>query len=270
MGELKAFLVKLKGFLKKRTPEQRILNRLHEQEIAGMRFKLGKFISGPFFTAYHPDSYYAFRAHPEFDELVEKFTAHNRVNNGGDVARLWALILNCKQVLAENIPGDFAELGVWRGNTAAVLAKFAAQSNRSLFLFDTYEGFSKDDLAGIDNTKEMAFNNTSIQLVKETIGTDDKNCVYVKGFFPDTITDEHRMRQYAIVNLDCDLYAPTKAGLEFFYERMPRGGLFFLHDYSSLHWDGSKKAIDEFCREKQEFVILMPDKSGSAYFRKTR
>jgi hypothetical protein len=270
MGELKTFLVKIKGFLKKRTPEQRILNRLHEQEIAGLRFRLGRFVSGPFFRAYHPDSYYAFRAHPEFNELIEKFTAHNRVNNGGDVTRLWAFILNCKQVLAENIPGDFAELGVWRGNTASILARFAGIGNRSVLLFDTFEGFKEADLAGIDDSKEMAFNNTSINLVKETIGADDQHCIYVKGFFPDTITDDHRARQYAVVSLDCDLYAPTKAGLEFFYERMPKGGLFLLHDYSSLHWNGSKLAIDEFCKAKEEYIILMPDKSGSAFFRKTR
>jgi len=270
MGEFKKFLVNIKGFLKKRTPEQRILNRLHEQEILGLRFRISKWVSGPFFVAYHPDSYYAFRAHPEFDELVSKFSAHNKVNNGGDVTRLWAFILNCKQVIGDGIPGDLAELGVWRGNTAAILAKFAAQNNRQVLLFDTFEGFKETDLTGIDDQKEIHFNNTSIDLVKEVIGEDDKNCVYVKGFFPDTLTDDHRARQYAIVSLDCDLYAPTKAGLDFFYERMPKGGIFFLHDYSSLHWNGSKLAIDEFCKEKQEYIILMPDKSGSAFLRKTK
>jgi hypothetical protein len=270
MSELKTFLVKIKGYFKKRTPEQQVLNRLHTQEILGTRFKLGLSGSGPFFTAYHPDSYYAFRAHPEFDELFPKFTAHNSVNNGGDSTRLWAFILNCKQVLAEGIQGHFAELGVWRGNTAAILAKFAAAGNRKVFLFDTFEGFNKTDLTGIDAQKEMDFNNTSVDLVKQVIGKDDTHCVYAKGFFPDTITEEHKASQYAIVSLDCDLYAPTKAGLGFFYERMPKGGIFFLHDYSSLHWNGSKLAIDEFCKANGEHVILMPDKSGSAFFRKSK
>ena len=270
MSELKAFLVKIKGYFKKSTPEQKILNRLHTQEILGIRNKLGLSILGPFYTAYHPDSYYAFKAYPEFDELFVRFTQHNKVNNGGDIARLWSLIVNCKQILDEGIEGDFAELGVWRGNTAAVLAKFAASANRKVLLYDTFEGFKKTDLTGIDAEKEMAFNNTSIQLVKEVIGESDASCIYVPGFFPDTITEDHKARKYAVVNLDCDLYAPTKAGLAFFYERMPKGGIFFLHDYSSLHWNGSKLAIDEFCKEKQEYVILMPDKSGSAFFRKSK
>ena len=128
---------------------------------------LGKLFHRPFFTAYHPDSYYAFRAHPEFDELFTKFTANNKVNNGGDITRLWALILNCKQVMANGVQGDFAELGVWRGNAAAVLAKFAVTANRQLFLFDTYEGFAKTDLTGIDSEKDSDFNNTFIGLVKK-------------------------------------------------------------------------------------------------------
>lgn len=269
MSDLKSFLVKIKGYFKKRTALQRILNKLHTQEILGLRFKLGRIKANPFFTAYHPDSYYAFEAHPEFDELYPKFTAHNEVNNGGDITRLWAFILNCKQVLSEGIPGDFAELGVWRGNTASILARFAAGANRKVYLFDTFEGFTETDLTGIDAQKEMDFNNTSIELVKNIIGKAATSCSFAKGSFPDSITSEHKEKQYAVVSLDCDLYAPTKAGLPFFYDRMPKGGIFFLHDYSSLHWNGSRLAIDEFCKERGEYVILMPDKSGSAFFRKS-
>jgi hypothetical protein len=172
--------------------------------------------------------------------------------------------------LSEGVSGDFAELGVWRGNTASILAYFAAEHKRTVFLFDTFEGFAEADLTGVDQQKEMDFNNTSIELVKQVIGNNHIHCEFVKGFFPDTITETHKERQYAVVSLDCDLYAPTKAGLLFFYERMPPGGIFFLHDYSSLHWDGSKKAIDEFCKISGEKIILMPDKSGSAFFRKSR
>ncbi len=231
MSELKKIWVSIKGYFKKRTPTQRLLNRIHTQEILGNIFHIGFSYWGPFFTAYQPDSYTAFQAHPEFKELQKRFTASNKRNNGGDTARLWSFILNCKQVLSEEIQGDFAELGVWRGNTASVLAYYAATYNRQVLLFDTYEGFSKEDLQGIDAAKDTNFNNTSIELVKQVIGNNSRYCHFVKGFFPGTITADHSSRQYAIVSLDCDLYAPTKAGLEFFYPRMPKGGLFLLHDY---------------------------------------
>jgi hypothetical protein len=222
------------------------------------------------YCAYQPDSYYLGRAHPEFDGLFRRFTAHNRLNNGGDIPRLWSLILNCKQIIEEKISGDFAELGVWRGNTAAVLALYAAQTGRSVYLFDTFEGFDREDLRGIDADKAMAFGDTSLDLVREVVGDELTNCFYVKGRFPESIEAPLRERQYALVSLDCDLYEPMKAGLDFFYPRMTRGGIFLLHDYSSLRWNGAKRAVDEFCAGSGEFVVLMPDKSGSAFLRKAR
>jgi hypothetical protein len=107
-------------------------------------------------------------------------------------------------------------------------------------------------------------------MVKEVIGKHSSVCDFVKGYFPESIAEAHRKKQYAVVSLDCDLYEPMKAGLDFFYPLMPKGGLFLLHDYSCLHWLGSKKAIDEFCHTTQEHVILMPDKSGSAFIRKSK
>ncbi len=222
------------------------------------------------YLAYQPDSYIYFNAHPEFKQLFKRFTTVNRICNAGDIPRLWSFILNCKQVIDERIPGDFAELGVWRGNSAAVLAFYAERSNRSVFLFDTFEGFSGKDLAGIDDDVSPAFENTSIAMVRRVIGLSSSCCHYVQGHFPASIQETHRSRSYAVVSLDCDLYEPTRAGLAFFYARMAQGGIFFLHDYSSMYWAGAKQAIDEFCRATGEFLILMPDKSGSAFFRKSK
>ena len=222
------------------------------------------------YLTYHPDSHSLFSAHPEFNRLLDKFTAHNRANNGGDIVRLWSFILNLKQVLGEGIEGHFAELGVWRGNTAAILAYYARENKRKVYLFDTYEGFSQEDLVGVDAGKTLEFSNTSLDMVKIVVGPEDDFCHYIRGRFPNSIRDTDKNQKFAVVSLDCDLYEPMRAGLEFFYPRMARGGIFFLHDYSSIHWEGAKKAIDEFCHENKEFIILLPDKSGSAFLRKTK
>lgn len=220
------------------------------------------------FIQYQPDSKVYFNQHTEFDSLFSKFTAENQKNNGGDIARLWSLMLNLKQLQEECIEGDFAELGVWRGNTAAVLAHYANQQNRQFYLFDTFEGFNANDLKGVDSKHAPgAFQNTSINLVSATVGYPEC-CHIVQGYFPGSLRPEHADKSYAAVSLDCDLYEPMKAGLEFFYPRMSKGGIFFLHDYSSRFWPGSKKAIDEFCNAHGIYVVLMPDKSGSAFFRK--
>jgi hypothetical protein len=226
---------------------------------------------GQAYTAYQPDSLVHFQEHPEFFTLVERFITGNSQNNAGDVPRLWALVLNLKQVVGEKIEGDFAELGVWKGNTASVFAHYAAETNRTVFLFDTFDGFAERDLVGIDaQHNAQMFRDTSIGQVKDVIGENSRYCEFIAGRFPDVIPERCKLATYAAVHLDCDLYEPMRAGLDFFYPRMARGGILILHDYSSGHWRGAKKAVDEFCAATGEFPILMPDKSGSAVVRKSR
>lgn len=259
---------------------RRVLTKTRQEKVRIVKERAYRIFALPFllrmnqwfysYLAYQPDSYVYFGAHPEFRALFKRFTKANGLYNAGDLPRLWSFILNCKQVLEEGVPGDFAELGVWRGNTAAVLALYAERSHRTTFLFDTFQGFSRKDLSGIDRDKGVAFEDTSIEMVRDIIGSPDSCCRYAKGYFPESVEDTHRDRFYAVVSIDCDLYEPTRAGLDFFYPRMSRGGIFFLHDYSSGYWAGAKQAIDEFCRATGELLVLMPDKSGSAFLRKSQ
>ena len=264
------FLMKLIKFLNKPGLEKIKIIKLKVRMFSAYFFYFGK-VNLPFtFLAYQPDSHSQFNLHEEFHKLYKSFISYNKFNNAGDVTRLWSFILNIKQILNEKIDGDFAEVGVWRGNSASVLAYYAASAGRKVYLFDTFEGFDSRDLSGIDNNKQMAFSDTSLSMVKKVIGEFEKSCVFIKGYFPSSVTEECKVSKYSVVSLDCDLCEPMKEGLEFFYPRMNNGGLFLLHDYSSNHWDGAKKAIDDFCAINNERVVLMPDKSGSAFIRKSR
>jgi len=218
----------------------------------------------PAFHAYYPDG---LRSFPDLNDLYRRWIHGNKTNNNGDATRFMALMLNVRQLQNEGVAGDFAELGVWKGNSAAILAHFAAQSGRRLFLFDTFEGFDRRDLVGADQSHNRDFSDTSIEAVRETVGHPELT-TYLKGFFPGTITDEVRERQFALVHIDCDLYEPMKAALAFFYPRMPAGGMLLLHDYSSGSWAGATRAIDEFYKATGEHITLWPDKSGTAMIRK--
>ncbi len=257
-----------KHFSRPKSEYKRIfLIKLSQLLALPVRLKKTKLLN--IYLSLQPDSHTRFGSHPEFETLFTRFTKHNKYN-AGDLPRLWSFILNCKQIIGENIQGDFAEVGVWRGNTASVLKYYAEKASRKVYLFDTYEGFDSKDLKGVDANKSQNFADTSLGLVKEVLGAEYTDCYFVKGYFPESVTEVHSSNRYAIVSLDCDLYEPTKAGLNFFYERMSCGGIFFLHDYLSKHWSGVKKAVDEFCAERGEFIILVPDKSGSAFLRKTK
>jgi hypothetical protein len=140
------------------------------------------------------------------------------------------------------------------------------KTQRKLYLFDTFSGFDQRDLNG--EVSKFDFSNTSVDIVNDVIGNEyQKSCIMCKGYFPDSIPSSLQSGNFAVVSLDADLYAPMKAGLDWFFPRMSRGALFLLHDYSSKQWDECKKAIDEFCTREGQSVVLMPDKYGSAFIR---
>ena len=131
-----------------------------------------------------------------------------------------------KELLDEDgiTKGAVAELGVFRGDFAKEINKVFC--NNKLYLFDTFEGFAESD-CDIELEKEYAqkkrtgyFANTTEQLVLDKMKYPEQCCI-CKGFFPESakgVEDE-----FLFVNLDADLYAPTSAGLEYFYPRMVRG-----------------------------------------------
>jgi hypothetical protein len=216
---------------------------------------------------YRPDSHYVFDRYPQFNESFETWLAGNQYNNCGDLSRFYTLWLNVNQVLRDGVAGDFVELGVYKGNSAGLLAKFAREHQRQVYLFDTFEGFDQRDLKETEKKMTGLFSDTSVEAVQTLIGTD--SITFVKGFFPDSAAQITMPEKIAIAHIDCDLYAPMKAGLEWFYPLLSKGGMMILHDYSSGHWDGITQAIDEFFRDLPEKPVLVPDKSGTVIIRKS-
>ena len=222
--------------------------------------------SSPFIVEYRPDFHFIFDGLADYADLFDGWTAGNVTNNSGDLTRFYGLFRNVEQVLSEGIQGDLAELGVYRGNSARLLAVLAKKTKRRLYLFDTFCGFDRRNLQGRDSDKKVAFEDTSLDRVKRLVKLD--NVVYVPGLFPDSVPTVALPDRFAVVHLDCDLYEPTRAGLEYFYSRIPAGGLLIVHDYGSGHWPGVRIAVDEFLSQRQERPVLLPDKSGTVLIRK--
>jgi hypothetical protein len=219
------------------------------------------------YVAYRPDFDVIYSGCPEIAQLSEKWIQNNITNNAGDLPRLYALILNIKQVLDEGVDGDMAELGVFRGNSAAVLVHYARKFGRRVSLFDTFEGFDSRDFVGVDESRVVTFADTSFDEVRDLVG--DEAVRFVPGRFPESIPSDMLMSRFCLVHVDCDLYEPAKAGLKFFYPRLSPGGLLVVHDYANPYWPGIKCAVDEFCSGISERPIVIGDKSGTAMIRKS-
>ncbi|MDR2412251.1 MAG: TylF/MycF family methyltransferase [Holosporales bacterium] len=137
-----------------------------------------------------------------------------------------------------DLPGNVAELGVFAGQTAALINHYFP--DRTLFLYDTFASFPEEDLSydlasgfidGGDKKKEIVKDELKvplfdpISLIKERLPFPDK-CVFRKGYFPDTAAPD-KDEMFIFVSTDVDLYKPHYAGLEFFYPRLREGGVYF-------------------------------------------
>jgi hypothetical protein len=224
------------------------------------------------YTSYVPDRYsislkrYIAQGGSPDEDGYHKFTYGNGQNNAGDLSRYYLFRLIFDQLEKEYVKGDVVELGVYKGNTAFLLAQFARRSNGTAYLLDTFEGFATQDLNGLDASQPAQFADTSLEEVKLLVG--EQNVVFIKGYFPESANHLPDNAKFKIVHIDCDLASPYLAALNYFYPRIVCGGFLIMHDYSNLYWDGAERTIDEFFADKPEKLIPIPDKSGTVVVRK--
>ena len=184
-------------------------------------------------------------------------------------ARLATMRLLAEQIRACAIPGDLAELGVYRGDFAACIN--AAFPSRRLHLFDTFSGFDKRDVE-IERSGELSrakagdFCDTSAEAVLARLPRRDLAVLHA-GWFPETFSGLEETR-FAFVSIDADLYAPTAAALPLFWDRLSPGGALLIHDVNGAQFTGAGKAVREFCAQRALFPMPVCDLHGSVVLRR--
>ena len=184
-------------------------------------------------------------------------------------ARAATMRLLAEQIREEYIPGDVAELGVFRGDFAALIN--AAFPDRTIHLFDTFEGFPAQDVEieqvqGLSRAKAGDFSDTAMETVEKRLPHPGQ-AVFHKGYFPETF-GSCTEKTFAFVSIDADLYAPTVAALPRFFDRLSPGGVLLVHDVNSTQFSGAGKAVREFCKERGLLPMPVCDLHGSVVLRK--
>ncbi len=144
----------------------------------------------------------------------------------------------------KNNKAGIIEVGVWRGGTAALLAK-ANQDNSTIFLCDTFEGVAK---AGEkDNQyKGGEHADTSIETVQQLmqqLGVLDYQIL--KGIFPDVNAELLQAKTFKICHIDVDVYESAKDIFNWVWERMIVGGVVIFDDYGFAACAGMTQLVNE-------------------------
>lgn len=162
-----------------------------------------------------------------------------------------------EMVYRTGLCGSIAEAGVYQGLFAKEMNR--RFSDRTCFLFDTFEGFSAKDYPYEKETSMTEGVNylkkTSAEFVLEQMPYPE--CVVIKkGYFPDTASGIEDL--FVFVNLDMDLYKPTIEGLRFFYPKLVKGGIILIHDYFTEIFPNVEKAVADFEKEMGLSLHKMP------------
>jgi O-methyltransferase len=189
--------------------------------------------------------------------------------------RLVSLSRAVDYIVKSKIAGDIVECGVWKGGSMMLVAQKLIQlneRNRSLYLFDTFEGMTapdERDVSALDNRKAKELMDevgsqqggngwcySSLDEVKSNLAKTNypaEKLFYVKGKVEDTLPLP-AIGKIALLRLDTDWYESTKHELETLYDSLVTGGVLIIDDYG--HWSGSKKAVDEFFEKRQLKIFL--------------
>ncbi len=184
-----------------------------------------------------------------------------------------ASVMDAVTYVTENaIPGDIAECGVWRGGsmmTIALTLLALGDRSRSLFLYDTFEGMSLPTATDVDLNGSPAADQferdangkgiwcyADLDDVRKNIlstGYPEEKIHLIKGKVEDTIP-RRLPSGLSVLRLDTDWYESTKHELEHLYPLLQANGVLIIDDYG--HWQGARKAVDEFFQARGEKVYL--------------
>jgi hypothetical protein len=172
----------------------------------------------------------------------------------------------------ERIPGDVVECGVYKGGTAAILARSATRSSlpRTVWLFDIFKGMPPATPADGPEADSWVGNLVSsparVEKLLRRTGADLSRVRIVPGLFQDTFPSV-RIPQIALLNIDADWYESVKLCFDTFYDAVVPGGFISLDDYGV--WPGCRRAVDEFFQSRSLSYSLQRVDEAAHWFQKS-
>jgi len=176
-----------------------------------------------------------------------------------------------------DVPGDIAELGVFRGlglmTWANLLESYCiGDRTKTVYGFDNWKGFTEllaEDGKADEGSQKFAGGFSPHDYFQELVEAieifDSDRFIPWKprikleiGNIEETVVtfcEKNPGVRFSLVHFDCDLYKPTKAALEHLWPRVARGGVVMFDEYGIPDWPGETKAVDEFMTDKPELKL---------------
>jgi hypothetical protein len=172
--------------------------------------------------------------------------------------RRMQLVRSVEHVIQNDIPGDFVEIGVWRGGAIMIMLYKLLQlgvQDRHIHLYDTFSGTTEASVEDtcIDGrcaTDPAVFETVKCEAEYDLVYKNIQSVGYPMDRIHFHIGDIRNVAVsdipdiISLLRLDNDWYELYAFELPLFEPRVSYGGIVIIDDYG--WWNGCKKAVDEY------------------------
>jgi len=161
-----------------------------------------------------------------------------------------------RQALADGVPGDLIETGVWRGGAAIFMRgvlKAREVTDRRVWVADSFQGLPPPDPAVAQDRGSIAHVFEELRVSRQQVEENfrrydllDEQVCFLEGWFADTLP-EAPIERLAVMRLDGDMYGSTMDALRALYPRLSIGGHVIIDDYGALQ--ECRAAVEDYRRE---------------------
>lgn len=181
-------------------------------------------------------------------------------------------------IVAEDVPGDLIETGVWRGGACIFMRanlKAWGDTTRKVWVADSFEGLPAPNAAKYaadagDKLHQYSGLAVGVQQVRhnfERYGLLDDQVEFLVGWFKDTLPTAP-LDKLALARLDGDMYESTIQAIEALYPRLSPGGFLIIDDFGS-HASQAGRAIHDYRAAHGITEEIVPIDEFGAYWRKS-
>ncbi len=151
------------------------------------------------------------------------------------------------RVLGAGVAGDVTEFGCYVGTTSVFLASDLAQTDKTLYLYDSFEGLpaktSEDQSPAGEQFKAGELLATKAQLIKNLRAAGVKMPIIKKSWFSDLKSDDVP-QQISFAYLDGDYYHSILDPLKLIWHKLAPGAIVVIDDYANEALPGAARAVD--------------------------
>lgn len=164
---------------------------------------------------------------------------------------------------AKSTKGDIKNL-VEMGTCDGLTAFFAMTAMKNLnldykcYMYDAWEAMKGDHLFASEKSKDGMYGYLELDTTLDNLKDFSRNTVFNKGYIPDSFGDSINPLDLTWLHIDLNAAAPSRASLEFFYEKLLPGGIILFDDYASHDHVETKRVVDTFFHLKNVNLIQLP------------